>query len=79
MHIIKLENRETEQTPVPLIKIQRNKLNVGIIPLRNLVNIRSYFSSFLKIFTFPHRQRNIVLAATNKERRQAQISTGPVP
>lgn len=66
MHKIKLENRETEQTPIPLIKIQKNKLNLGIRSLRNLVNIRSYFSSFLKIFAFPHRQRTVVLAATNQ-------------
>ena len=66
MHIIKLENREIEQTPIPLIKIQKNKPSLGIRPLRNLVNIRSYFSSFLKIFAFPHRRRNAVLAATNQ-------------
>lgn len=75
---MKLENRETEQTPMPLIKIQKNKPNPGIAALRNLVNIRSYFSCLLNIFTLPHRQRNTTLAAANQTGASTQTSAGHI-
>ena len=62
-----------------LIKIQENKPNLGMTALRNLVNIRSFFSSLLKIFSFPHRQGNVVLTATNQAEASSQTSTGQAP
>lgn len=79
MHTTKPGNREIEQIPVPLIKIQENKPNLGGITLRSLVNIRSYFSSLRKTFSFPHRERNSVLAATNQAEPSLQTSTGKGP
>lgn len=64
---------------MPLIKIQKDKPNLGIIALRNLANIGNYFPLLLKRLTFPHRQRIVVLVLLTKQRLQAHIATVQVP
>ena len=81
MHTIKPGNREIEQIPVSISKIQENKPNLGGITLRSLVNIRSYFTSLRKTFSFPHGERNSMLTATNQAEAslQTSIGKGPLP
>lgn len=84
MHIIQLENSEIEQTPMALIKIQKNKPNVGIvIALRNLVNIRSYFLTSKYPLSLPGRGMLFLPLLTNglfKHRcPQAKLPLPPSP